>query len=157
MGGKVEIREGDFETPALAVLLRHHYTTSREVTPGGNAHVFPIDRLRAEDIRFWSFWRDKAVVGFGGLKRLSPTQAEVKSMHVAASFRGQGMGEQILSHIDAAAQEMGIKTMFLETGTVDYFLPARRLYQRCGYVECGPFATYGVDPQSTYMMKDLRP
>ena len=44
----------------------------------------------------------------------------------------------------------------LETGTPDFFAPARRLYARHGFSECGPFGTYRPDPASTFMTLRLR-
>ncbi|RYJ07213.1 MAG: GNAT family N-acetyltransferase, partial [Actinomycetales bacterium] len=43
----------------------------------------------------------------------------------------------------------------LETGSQDYFAPARRLYARHGFVECGPFGDYVVDPSSVFMSLGL--
>jgi putative acetyltransferase len=39
----------------------------------------------------------------------------------------------------------------LETGTEDYFAPARRLYLRHGFTECPPFGDYRLDPNSVFM------
>jgi len=41
--------------------------------------------------------------------------------------------------------------LYLETGTEDYFAPARRLYARNGFTECPPFADYALDPNSVFM------
>jgi len=41
--------------------------------------------------------------------------------------------------------------VLLETGSEDYFAPARRLYARHGFVVRGPFADYTDDPNSVYM------
>jgi putative acetyltransferase len=35
------------------------------------------------------------------------------------------------------------------------FLPARRLYERAGFVECPPFEGYREDPMSVFMTKVL--
>jgi len=43
----------------------------------------------------------------------------------------------------------------LETGSQDFFAPARRLYARHGFVECGPFGSYALDPNSVFMSLDL--
>ena len=37
-----------------------------------------------------------------------------------------------------------------------YFLPARALYARHGFVECGPFGDYREDPNSVFMTVDAR-
>jgi putative acetyltransferase len=43
----------------------------------------------------------------------------------------------------------------LETGSPAYFDAARALYARHGFVECGPFADYVLDPYSVFMTLDL--
>ncbi|MDP9904620.1 hypothetical protein [Arthrobacter bambusae] len=39
----------------------------------------------------------------------------------------------------------------LETGTDEFFAPARHLYARNGFTECPPFADYTPDPNSVFM------
>jgi putative acetyltransferase len=43
----------------------------------------------------------------------------------------------------------------LETGSHAPFAAARELYARQGFVECGPFADYVLDPYSFFMTKQL--
>jgi putative acetyltransferase len=62
----------------------------------------------------------------------------------------------MLLHIIAAARASGMSSLSLETGSWDYFLPARALYRRYGFVECPPFAEYVLDPNSVFMSLDLR-
>ena len=72
-------------------------------------------------------------------------------MHTPEALRSKGYGAAMLAHIIATARERGDKRLSLETGAMDYFRPARTLYARHGFVECGPFADYKVDPNSIYM------
>jgi putative acetyltransferase len=44
----------------------------------------------------------------------------------------------------------------LETGSWEYFRPARALYKSHGFVECSPFGDYVPDPNSVFMSLDLR-
>ena len=94
-------------------------------------------------------------MGFGALKRLSANHGEVKSMHVAEAARRRGIGGTILRHIIAAARDEGMGRLSLETGSWDYFRPARALYARHGFVVCEPFADYAPDPNSVFMSLDL--
>jgi putative acetyltransferase len=89
------------------------------------------------------------------MKRLSANHGEVKSMHVAEAARRRGIGSAMLRHIIAAAREEGMGRLSLETGSWDYFGPARALYARHGFVECLPFADYAPDPNSVFMSLDL--
>jgi putative acetyltransferase len=43
----------------------------------------------------------------------------------------------------------------LETGSWEYFRPARSLYRKHGFVECPPFGDYVLDPNSVFMTLDL--
>ena len=44
----------------------------------------------------------------------------------------------------------------LETGSDEFFAPARRLYARHGFTQCPPFGPYVPDPHSVFMQLDLR-
>lgn len=54
-----------------------------------------------------------------------------------------------------AARERGMTSLWLETGSGDDFIPARRLYASEGFTECGPFDGYAEDPLSTFMTRSL--
>jgi putative acetyltransferase len=107
--------------------------------------------LRAADIRFWTAWEGDAVVGTAALTRLSPSHGEIKSMHTAEAFRRRGVGSVLLRHLIDSARAQGMKRLSLETGSWDYFIPARQLYARHGFVECEPFGDYVLDPNSVFM------
>ena len=61
----------------------------------------------------------------------------------------------MLTHIIAEAKAMGMSRLSLETGSWDYFLPARTFYRRHGFSECAPFADYKPDPNSIFMTRIL--
>jgi putative acetyltransferase len=71
-------------------------------------------------------------------------------------MRGKGAGSAMLRHIIEAAKARGITRLSLETGSWEYFDPARRLYREHGFVECPPFADYVLDPNSVFMSLELR-
>ncbi len=62
----------------------------------------------------------------------------------------------MLRHIIAIARANGMSRLSLETGSWEYFRPARTLYRSYGFVECAPFADYVSDPNSIFMSLDLR-
>ena len=76
-------------------------------------------------------------------------------MHVAQSMRRRGAGAAMLRHIIAAARARGQQRLSLETGSWDYFRPARALYLSHGFTECPPFGDYRPDPNSVFMSLDL--
>ena len=147
---------GDFSDSRVTDLLRIHLTTARAQTAPGSAHALDVDGLQAPDITFWTIWKDETLLGVGALKRLSADHGEVKSMHTAEPVRRMGAGSAMLRHIIAAARACSMTRLSLETGSWDYFRPAHALYRRHGFVDCAPFADYGLDPNSAFMSLDLR-
>jgi putative acetyltransferase len=153
----MQITAGDFGDPRVIELLRFHLTNARAQTAPGSAHALDLAGLQSPDISFWTIWDGDTLLGCGALKRLSPDHGEMKSMHTIQAMRRKGVGSAILRHIIAAALERGLSRLSLETGSWEYFRPARTLYARHGFVECAPFGDYGLDPNSVFMSLDLRP
>ena len=153
----LHIIEGGLDDPRVVALLHTHVSRARAETARGSAHALDLSALQAPDITFWSAWEDDAVVGVGALKRLSADHGEIKSMHTAEAARGRGVGSALLRQIMAAARARGMSRLSLETGSWAYFLPARALYERHGFVECPPFGEYREDPNSVFMTLELGP
>lgn len=154
-GSPAHIVEGDLSDPRVIALLHTHLTTARAATAPGSAHALDISGLQSPDITFWTIWAGEVLLGCGALKRLADDHGEIKSMHTAQDNRGQGVGSAMLRHIIAAARARGFLRLSLETGSWDFFRPARALYARHGFVECRPFASYVLDPNSVFMTLDL--
>jgi putative acetyltransferase len=152
----MRIIEGDFNDARVIELLRVHLVSSRANTAPGSAHALDLSGLQAPGISFWTVWQDDVLLGCGALKRLAADHGEVKSMHTAQGVRRRGIASAMLSHIIAQARTRGMTRLSLETGSWDHFLPARALYARHGFAECGPFADYVLDPNSVFMTIDLR-
>jgi putative acetyltransferase len=151
----MHIVEGGLDDARVISLLDTHVTRARAETARGSDHALDLDGLRAPEVTFWSAWEGDQVVGVGALKLLSTEHGEVKSMHTAESARGRGVGSALLRVIMAAARARGMRRLSLETGAWPYFLPARALYARHGFVECGPFGEYREDPNSVFMTLEL--
>ncbi len=149
------IAPADLDDPRVRALLVEHARTARAETARGSAHALDPDALRSAQIDVWTIWDGAGLVGVGALQRLSADHGEVKSMHTAAAARRRGAGGALLAHIIAAARAQGLARLSLETGSWDYFLPARAFYRRHGFVECPPFAGYVPDPNSIFMSLDL--
>jgi putative acetyltransferase len=152
----MRIVEGDLRDPRVVDLLHTHLTSARAETAPGSAHALDLTGLQSPEISFWTMWDDETLVGIGALKRLSADHGEIKSMHTAQSMRGKGAGSAMLRHIIAIARARGMSCLSLETGSWEYFRPARAFYQSHGFVECPPFAEYVLDPNSVFMSLDLR-
>ncbi|HTR43199.1 MAG TPA: GNAT family N-acetyltransferase [Pseudomonadales bacterium] len=150
------ITDGGLDDPRVQALLAHHFTTARAETGRGSAHALDLSGLKSPDIQFFSAWDGDGVVAIGALKRLSTSHGEIKSMHTEQSYRRKGAGSAMLRHIIARAREMGLTRLSLETGSWPYFIPARELYERHGFVECPPFGDYVPDRNSVFMTLELQ-
>jgi putative acetyltransferase len=151
----MRIIEGGLDDPRVVALLHIHVTRARAETARGSAHALDLSALRAPDVTFWSAWEGETPVGVGALKRLGADHGEIKSMHTAEAARGRGVGSALLRRIIAAARERGMSRLSLETGSWPYFAPARALYAKHGFVECGPFGEYRLDSNSVFMTKEI--
>jgi putative acetyltransferase len=107
------------------------------------------------DITFWSAWQGNELIGCGALKELDSSHAEIKSMRVSSEIRGRGIASQLLSHMLNEAKLKGYNTLSLETGSMSFFEPARKLYEKFGFKYCAPFADYNEDTNSVFMSLGL--
>jgi putative acetyltransferase len=97
-----------------------------------------------------------AAVGMGALKIQSPEMAEVKRMYTRPEIRGQRIGVALLDAIVALARDRGIPHLMLETGNVEGFEPAHRLYSKAGFTRCGAFLDYPESEYSAFFEKWLQ-
>jgi putative acetyltransferase len=148
-------RVDDLTGDATRALVAHHLLGMHDSTPPENVFALDVDALRDPSVTFWSGWSDDDLVVIGALKQLDETNGELKSMRATDAARGTGAGRAILRHIVAEARDRGITTLWLETGTPDDFLPARRLYESEDFVACGPFGDYPENPFSVFMTRAL--
>jgi len=143
--------EGNFDNPEVNELLIKHFVELRSVSPEGSTHVLDIAGLKDPSIKFWSLWEEKDLVGSGALKFLDKEHGEFKSIRVNDRFRSKGNGSKVIDHLIKEAKKLNIKRLSLETGAGDFFLNARKLFNKCGFEVCGPFSHYKDDINSVYM------
>ena len=117
----IRITEGGLDDPRVIAMLKFHFDTNIAVTPAGSAHVFDVSRLKAPDVSFWSAWNGDTLMGTGALKRMDNLNGEVKSMHTLIAARRSGVGQAMVLHIMEAARSMGLKQLWLETGSFEFF------------------------------------
>lgn len=145
----------DLSGPEIAALLTEHLDEMRATSPPDSKHALDLDELRGPEVTFWSVIDGEELIGCGAIKRLDATHAEVKSMRTARSRQGAGVASALLTHILDEAQRMGFRRVSLETGSAEFFAPARRLYQKFGFDYCDPFADYRLDPHSVFLTRLL--
>lgn len=145
----------DLSGPKIAAFLDEHVQQMRAITPLESKYALDLDALRTPDITFWSVVDKDKVVGCGALKRLDPHHAEVKSMRTSPARTRGGIASALLDHIITEARRMGVRRLSLETGTADFFRPARKLYEKHGFDYCKPFADYSPSQHNTFMTRAL--
>ena len=145
------ISRADFGDPALRSFLQAHLDDLAPTAPAESRHALELGELQKDGIRLWVALRAGVLVGTGALAALEPGHEELKSMRTDPAHRGAGIASALLRVLLADARGRGIERISLETGSMEFFAPARRLYARHGFVECDPFGGYVEDPNSTYL------
>ena len=145
--------EGNFDHPEVNKLLTKHFIELRAASPEGSAHVLDIPGLKVPTIKFWSLWENEKIFGCGALKFLDNEHGEFKSIRIHDDFRNKGYGIKIIDHLIYEAKKLDIKRISLETGAGKFFDPARRLFKKCNFEPCQPFAHYKEDINSLYLTK----
>jgi putative acetyltransferase len=151
----VEIVVDDLTGPQIASFLDEHVAEMLSITPPESKHALDLETLRGPGITFWSVMDAGTVVGCGALKRLDARHAEVKSMRTLAARQRSGIASMLLEHIISEARRMGFTRLSLETGSAEFFAPARRLYEKFGFSYCEPFDGYRPDPLSVFLTRTL--
>lgn len=151
----LQIRIDDLRGAEIVQLLDQHIQDMRAVSPPESKHALDLEGLRQADITFWTVWDGGVLAGCGALKQLDAGHGEIKSMRTAMGYRKRGIAAQMLRHILVTAQARNYRRLSLETGSMPYFEPARRLYEKSGFVYCSPFASYRQDPNSVFMTLEL--
>jgi len=145
--------EGNFDNPEVHELLIKHFIELRSVSPEGSTHVLDIAGLKDPFIKFWSLWDENNLMGIGALKFLDKEHGEFKSIRVSDKFKDKRNGSKIINHLINEAKKLNIKRLSLETGAGEFFLAARKLFNKCGFKTCKPFSHYKNDINSVYMTK----
>ena len=151
----MQIRLDDLTGGEVIALLQEHLADMYATSPPESVHALDVDALKASNIRFFSAWLQGTLAGCVAIKTLDNQMAELKSMRTATAFRGKGVGQALLQFIIDHAKAQGFNSLSLETGTQDYFAPARALYRKFGFTDCGPFGQYQPDPHSHFMTLNL--
>ena len=145
--------EGNFDNLEVNELLTKHFIELRAASPEGSTHVLDIPGLKDKSIKFWSLWENEKLLGCGALKFLKKDHGEFKSIRVHDNFRNQGNGIKVINYLIDEAKRLGIKRLSIETGAGDFFIPARKLFNKCNFEPCEPFAHYKKDINSIYLTK----
>ena len=149
------IERDDLSRPQVRRLIADHLADMHATSPAESVHALDQAGLAADGVTFWTVWDDGALLGCGALQELGPGEGEIKAMRTDPAARGRGVATHMLGFLLDEARRRGYHALSLETGTQEFFEPARRLYARHGFVPCPPFAGYTHDPNSAYLRLDL--
>lgn len=139
----------------VVALLEEHLRDMHATSPAESVHALDATALTAPGLTFWTLRERGAVLGTAALKEIDPEHGEVKSMRTAARARRRGVAGRLLDHVVREATARGYGRLSLETGTQDFFAPARALYASRGFTSCGPFEGYVEDPHSAFFTRRL--
>jgi putative acetyltransferase len=147
----VQITVDDPSREDVAALLDEHLRSMHELSPPESVHALDVNGLKTRGVTFWTVREGNLLLGCGALKELGLDHGEVKSMRTPVALRRRGAGRAILEHILGESRTRGYRRISLETGSMEAFVPARRLYESYGFRYCGPFGDYLEDPNSMFM------
>jgi len=151
----LEIKQDDLTGSAIKALLQEHLTDMYATSPAESVHALDIPSLKTANITFWTIWQQQTLAGCAALNKIDTKHAEIKSMRTAKAFKNQGIASSMLKYLIEHAKQAGFERISLETGSMEYFKPARQLYEKYGFEYCPPFASYDEDVNSVFMSLSL--
>ncbi len=147
----MRIEIDDLERPQVLALLEEHLQDMYATSPPESVHALDVSKLKLPSITFWTGWDGEQLLGCVAISQLEDGHAELKSMRTTPSARKQGVASRLLNHVIEQAKHQGIQRLSLETGSMAFFEPAHRLYEKHGFTYCEPFGDYQPDPNSRFM------
>lgn len=123
------------------------------LTPPEFCHHMTVEDMAQPDTSVFVAREGGAAVACGALRRHADGIGEVKRMYTRPALRERGIGGRILAEIEALAHAEGIDVLVLETG--DRHPAAWRVYERVGFVRCGPVLDYPDSEWSVFYKKVL--
>jgi amino-acid N-acetyltransferase len=88
----------------------------------------PIEDLAtAPDLKLWVLEIAGELAGAVGLEGTGSAGRLLRSLAIAAPYRGRGLGQALVAHVESDASGLGIERLVLLTET------AQPLFQRLGY------------------------
>jgi DNA-binding MarR family transcriptional regulator len=148
----ITIREADPASADARACLAAYYAELASRFAGGFDVARSCDPEAAAMIRprgvFLLASGDGLPVGCVGLKGTGGAVAEIKRLWIDPAARGLGVAKRLMREAEAAARDLGIRTLRLDTNSA---LPeALALYRRSGWVEIDRF---NVDPYPDFFFE----
>lgn len=151
----VKVQQDSPQHAAITRLLEDYIAASRAAWPAHGDYVLDRDELMDEAVTFWTARIEERIVGCIAMKRLGDNHAEIKSLCVDSAARGMGVGRQLVAAVLEEARAQQLDALMLETGSMDFYAAARRLYAAFGFEPSGVFGDYRDDSASCFMRLEL--
>jgi putative acetyltransferase len=151
----MEIKLDDLSGGEVITLLKEHLADMYVTSPAESVHALDVNALRDPTITFYSCWKNKELLGCAALRELNANHVELKSMRTASNARNLGVASSLMQHLLTVVAERNYQKISLETGSMDFFKPARALYKKFGFEYCGPFSDYQLDENSRFMTRNV--
>ena len=137
---QINIKHDDLKDGKVLTLLAEHHRQMQLYSPPESIHALNQAQFFDPALTFWGAWDGDSLAACGAVKQLSETAGEIKAMRTEPKYIRRSRQYAVLS---------------LETGAHEAFVPAIRLYQKFGFVECEPFGDYQPDPYSRFFSLKL--
>ncbi|WLS02029.1 GNAT family N-acetyltransferase [Shinella oryzae] len=147
----------DVESPLtdeVRTLIAELNSVLLALSPPEACYNLTVEEMADPTVTVWIARDGDAAIGCGALKRHSDTVGEVKRMFTRPAWQGQGVGRHVLDKILETAEREELKTLVLETG--DQHPAAWAIYEKAGFIRCGPVLDYPDSPYSIFYQKQLR-
>ena len=148
----LDIRTESPLSPDARALISESQAALEAVYAADEIFTMDPEELAAPNAQFLVARVDGRPVGCIALVDLL-RYGELKRLFVSASARGMGLGRRLVEEAEAAARDIGLPLLRLETGPE--LAPAVTLYRTLGYADRGPFGDYADLPCSLFMEKRL--
>ncbi|MFJ3958254.1 GNAT family N-acetyltransferase [Arthrobacter sp. NPDC090010] len=152
---EIIIERSRTRTEPLAAFLQGHHEELAPTAPPESRHALALNELLNPPVRLFTAQLGRDLVATGALKDLGHGHEELKSMRTHPGRRGLGLGRRMLNFLLEDARRRKVHRVSLETGSADFFRPARTLYLSEGFETCKPFGDYTDDPHSVFMTRVL--
>ena len=134
------------DTPDAIELIDELESHLASFYPTESRHGYSVAKLIAQGVAFFLIRFDGVPAGCGGVQICDGEYGELKRMYVRPQFRGRGFGKLLLDHLTSYVRDRGVPLLRLETGI--HQRAAIALYEREGFHQIPPFASYREDPLS---------
>jgi putative acetyltransferase len=147
----IEVDHADPNDPEVSQIIAAHVAYGDAHYPTESNHHVYLEEYDESGVQLFGAWLDGSCVGMAGLKSVTNSHGELKSMHVLEKARGHGVGALLIDTVIKEASERGLERLSLETGSREASAAARLVYEKFGFEYCAPFGDYREDPESVFM------